>query len=82
MLTGITESTRRKAMDIINDITREDELLAAGKDPMGLATSVLYISSIKTGENITQDNIANAAGITGVTLRNRLKILKSQLHLN
>jgi transcription initiation factor TFIIB len=79
---NLSESTRRKAMSIMKDITRENEILSAGKDPMGLAASVLYISSIKTGENITQENIANAAGVTGVTLRNRFKNLKSQLQLN
>jgi transcription initiation factor TFIIIB Brf1 subunit/transcription initiation factor TFIIB len=35
-----------------------------------------------TGENITQENIANAAGVTGVTLRNRLNDLKKQLQLD
>jgi transcription initiation factor TFIIB len=27
--------------------------ISAGKDPMGLAATVLYISCIKTGENIS-----------------------------
>jgi transcription initiation factor TFIIB len=49
---------------------------------MSLAATVLYLSCIKTGENIKQDDIANAADITGVTLRNRLKDLKAQLKLN
>jgi transcription initiation factor TFIIB len=43
---------------------------------MGLAATILYLSCTKTGENITQDNIANAGGVTGVTLRNRLKDLR------
>jgi transcription initiation factor TFIIB len=49
---------------------------------MGLAATVLYLSSLKTGENITQHDISNAAGITEVTLRNRVKDLRSQLDLN
>ena len=53
--------------------------ISAGKDPMALAATVLYISSIKTGENISQEEISNAAGVTGVTLRNRVKDLKSQI---
>jgi transcription initiation factor TFIIB len=43
---------------------------------MSLAATVLYISSTRCGENITQARLANAAGITEVTLRNRLKDLK------
>jgi len=49
--------------------------ITAGKHPMSLAATVLYISSTRYGENITQVEIANAAGITEVTLRNRLKDL-------
>ena len=41
-----------------------------------LRATILYLSCTKTGENITQDNIANAGGVTGVTLRNRLKDLR------
>jgi transcription initiation factor TFIIB len=32
--------------------------ISAGKHPMGLAATVLYISSIKTGENISQKDIS------------------------
>ena len=53
--------------------------ISAGKDPMGLAATVLYMSCIKTGENITQKEISNVAGVTEVTLRNRFKDLKNQI---
>jgi transcription initiation factor TFIIB len=56
--------------------------ISAGKNPMGLAATVVYISCIKTGENITQKDIAQAAGITDVTLRNRFKDLTDKLQLN
>jgi transcription initiation factor TFIIIB Brf1 subunit/transcription initiation factor TFIIB len=29
------------------------EQISAGKDPMGLTASVFYLSSIKTGESVT-----------------------------
>ena len=61
---------------IMNDIN--DIGISAGKNPMSLAATVLYLACIKTGENITQDNIANAARVTGVTIRNRLKDLKKR----
>jgi transcription initiation factor TFIIB len=47
---------------------------------MGLAASVLYLASLNTGENITQANIADAAGVTEVTIRNRVKDLKKHDH--
>ena len=40
------------------------------------------MSSMKTGENITQSNLSDAAGVTEVTLRNRYKDLISRLELN
>jgi transcription initiation factor TFIIB len=64
----------------MNDVTNNE--ISAGKDPMAIAATVLYVSCIKNGENIKQDNLSNAAGITGVTLRNRFKDLKNQLDLN
>jgi transcription initiation factor TFIIB len=75
---NITEKTKRHALDIMEKVT-ENEILSAGKDPMGLAATVLYISSIRTGENISQKDISSVAGVTEVTLRNRVKDLKSQL---
>jgi transcription initiation factor TFIIB len=43
---------------------------------------VLYLSSKNVGETITQMDIAEAAGVTEVTIRNRFKDLKSRLDLN
>ena len=76
---NLNEKTVRQAMRIMKDFN--DREISAGKNPMSLAATVLYVSCIKTGENITKENIANAAGVTGVTLRNRLKDLKKQLQL-
>ena len=50
--------------------------IAAGKDPMGLAATVLYASCMKTGEQKTQFELAKAAQITDA--RNRYKDLKNQ----
>jgi len=77
--TNLSEKTKRKAIDIMNDITTKNEIFSDGKDPMGLAATILYISCMETGEKIKQEYISNAAGVRGVTLRNRLKDLRSQL---
>jgi transcription initiation factor TFIIB len=78
--TKLSEKTKRHAMSIMNYVTKSG--ISAGKDPMGLAGSVLYLSSKNSGESITQIDIAEAAGVTEVTIRNRFKDLKSRLDLN
>jgi transcription initiation factor TFIIB len=77
---NLSEKTKRRAINIMHKITKSG--VTAGKDPMGLAASVLYLSCLNTGEPISQMNIADASGVTEVTIRNRFKDLKSQLHLN
>ena len=74
---NLTEKTKRQAFNIMKEVTENE--ISAGKDPMGLAATVLYISCIKTGENISQKEISNVAGVTEVTLRNRFKDLTCQL---
>jgi transcription initiation factor TFIIB len=53
-----------------------------GKSPVGLAAAALYIASIMNGERVTQKDLAKAAGITEVTIRNRYKGLSKVLSLN
>ena len=53
---------------------------------MSFAASILYLACLYTGENKTQADIACAAGVTDVTIRNRYRDLKrlglqSGLHL-
>src|SRR5919198_1543280 len=69
----LAEKTKRHAINIMQKVTENE--ISAGKEPMGLAATVLYISSIKTGENISQKEISSAAGVTEVTIRNRFKDL-------
>ncbi len=78
--TNLNEKTKRQAMDVMNNLTKRE--ISAGKNPMGLGATVLYVSCLNTGVNIRQADIASAAGITEVTLRNRIKDLKDKLNLN
>ena len=50
---------------------------SAGKDPMGLAAAALYLACVRNNENMTQRDIAQAANVTEVTIRNRYKGLKN-----
>ena len=71
---GITERTKRYATKVLKVAQEHEE--SAGKDPMGLAAAALYLSCVKNGEDITQRDIAEAANVTEVTIRNRYKGLK------
>ena len=75
----LSERTIRHARDLMKKVLEQE--FSAGKDPMGFAGAVLYVSLQLDGKTIRQIDIAKAAGVTEVTIRNRAKDLKSQLHL-
>jgi transcription initiation factor TFIIB len=75
---NLTEKTKRQAIRTMDEVIQ----ISAGKNPMGFAATILYISCLKTGESKTQTDIAYAAGVTEVTIRNRYKELKSKLQLS
>lgn len=55
--------------------------VSAGPDPMVLVASALYIAALQTGEKKTQKEIAEAAGVTEVAVRNNHRALKRRLNL-
>ena len=73
----LSERTKRQAADIMSKAIRRE--IPAGRDPMGLAASVLYLSSLSNDEKITQAHLAKAAGVTEVTLRKGAKDLRKEL---
>jgi transcription initiation factor TFIIB len=73
---AISEKTKRIAVATMEEITKNE--LSAGKNPVGLAATVLYLSCLASNENRTQMNIAASAGVTEVTIRNRFKDLKTK----
>ena len=73
----VSEKTQRRALQIL--LKAEETRVSAGKDPMGLSASAIYVACTLEGENITQRDIAEAAGVTEVTIRNRYKGLRSAL---
>jgi transcription initiation factor TFIIB len=83
-IANLNEKTKRQAISIMNEVRKKDEtlLLSDGKNPMGFAATIIYLSCLKTGENKTQVDISHAAGVTEVTLRNRFKDLKSKIELS
>ncbi|MEM2960661.1 MAG: transcription initiation factor IIB, partial [Candidatus Bathyarchaeia archaeon] len=70
---GIPGHVQTLALKILNEA--KHKRVSAGKDPVGLAAAALYIASYLSGEKKTQKEIADAAGVTEVTVRNRYKTL-------
>jgi transcription initiation factor TFIIB len=75
------ERTTRHAFKMMSELLRK-KTLTAGKDPMGLAASILYIATKETGETKTQLDMAKASGVTEVTIRNRIRALTKDLNLS
>lgn len=55
--------------------------LISGRGPTGVAAAALYISSAMHGVKKTQKEVADVAGVTEVTIRNRYRELKKELGL-
>lgn len=69
-----------KTLDIIRDATKKE--LTSGRGPTSMAAASLYIASVLCGERRTQREIADAAGVTEVTIRNRYKELAQKLDID
>ena len=53
---------------------------AGGKDPMGLDATVLYIASQSHGDrNKSQRYFADIAGVSDVTIKNRIQELRMKI---
>jgi transcription initiation factor TFIIB len=74
---GFDEKIKRKALELMGQAQKKNILL--GKDPMSMASSILYLVNVAEGHNKTQSEIAKAAGTTEVTVRNRSKELREKL---
>jgi len=56
--------------------------LVSGRSPTGVSAAAVYIASAMTGERRTQKEVADVAGVTEVTIRNRYRELKDKLNIN
>ncbi|HEU4483538.1 MAG TPA: hypothetical protein VFR65_10860 [Nitrososphaeraceae archaeon] len=64
----------------------QDAGLSAGKEPIGIVEAIIYLSLHKSDESIrkrtiTQAVIADAAGVSEVTIRNVYKEIEKKLPL-
>jgi transcription initiation factor TFIIB len=71
---------QQKVIEILEDAKKQRSLVT-GRDPRGLAAAAIYIASILMDHRVTQRDIAMAAGVTEVTVRNRYKELVRKLKI-
>lgn len=57
----------------------ESSELTSGRGPAGIAAAALYVAALLNDEKKTQREVADVAGITEVTIRNRYKELLEKL---
>ena len=68
--------------DALSVLKRAEEVeLTSGRGPAGISAAALYVAALINDEKKTQREVADIAGITEVTIRNRYKELIDKLGL-
>ena len=75
----LSAETASKAIEILEQAQHAE--LTSGRGPTGIAAASLYVSALLHGEKRTQREVADVAGVTEVTIRNRYKELLEKLKL-
>lgn len=76
---GLSGQVQSKAIEIVRNAKSYG--LSCGKGPTGLAAAAIYIASVLLSERKTQKDVADVAGVTEVTIRNRYKELTESLDM-
>jgi len=76
---GLSGTVEEKGKQIVKKAISSG--LISGRGPTGVAAAAVYIAALMIGERRTQKEVANVAGVTEVTIRNRYRELKSKLNL-
>jgi len=69
-----------KAKEIVEEASRIG--LTSGRGPIGVAAAAVYVASVILNNKRTQRDIAMAAGVTEVTIRNRYKELVEKISID
>ncbi|MEK6848401.1 MAG: hypothetical protein AABX65_02100, partial [Nanoarchaeota archaeon] len=76
---NLSPKCQNEALKILKKIDSSE--LTSGRGPAGIAAASLYIAALLNDEKRTQREVADVAGITEVTIRNRYKELIEKLDL-
>lgn len=77
---GLSGEVQEKAREILELAIKRG--LISGRGPTGVAAAAVYIAGVLKGERKTQKEVADVAGVTEVTIRNRYRELKERLNLD
>ena len=76
---GVSERTKRDAANILKEY--EIRETTSGKSPMVIAATAVYIAGLKNNEGFSQRDIARAANVTEVAIRNRITPIRQAIGL-
>lgn len=76
---SLSGETEAKAIEIAGK--SKEKGLSVGKPPNTIAAAALYVATLMSGENKSEKEIAEVAGITELTLRHRYKELIKNLDI-
>ncbi len=76
---SLSPKCQNESLKILKKIDSSE--LTSGRGPAGIAAASLYIAALLNDEKRTQREVADVAGITEVTIRNRYKELIDNLDL-
>ncbi len=76
---NLSGEVQEKGREIIKKAISQG--LISGRGPTGVAAAAVYIAGLLKGERRTQKEVANVAGVTEVTIRNRYRELKKELNI-
>jgi transcription initiation factor TFIIB len=75
----LSGEVQTKSMEILKEAASKE--LTSGRGPTGVAAASIYIASLLCNERRTQREVAEVAGVTEVTIRNRYKELTEKLKI-
>ncbi len=76
---GLPDEVLADAIKIVQEAKKRG--ITAGKDPSGLAAAAVYLAAFNHGFRKTQKEVAQVAGVTEVTVRNRYKEISKILNI-
>ncbi|MGC9084563.1 MAG: hypothetical protein ACP5ME_15485, partial [Anaerolineae bacterium] len=69
----------RRALELLGEARARGGSSMAGRDPMGLAAGAVYLAAGVEGVRVTQRALAEASGMTEITVRHGVDVLRAAL---
>ena len=76
----LSGEAQEKAIALLKQAMKKG--LVSGRSPTGVSAAAVYIAGALIGERRTQKEVADVAGVTEVTIRNRYRELKKELNID